>query len=349
MEVTDVIHKDTIKRGKFRYNRYQRIAENKEVEVAAVLPAETTFDIGPAHRNDSIHYNYNKKEDSAVLSYYNDVSTDATRNAHDTVLTDIPMNRYASPLNLAIDRTVVEHILTSGSIDAEKVTIDDALINMVRKALTHKSFFSTDEQGKNMNKQHRFNTYERLEFFGDSALNCLLSHYLMTTFPNVMEGALSKFRIALVECKTLSNICTKMNFGRFIQIGKSAEERGIRYNRGVQEDIIESLCGTIFLSLGFNIAYKWIVSMIETNIDLIELIITDTNAVPNLTGAHPDVSIVCEWDRRLNTLVAKSIHKGRNNKAIVTLYGTDRKELIKAIAFETMLTLGNKVFTYERF
>jgi ribonuclease-3 len=61
---------------------------------------------------------------------------------------------------------------------------------LLRQALTHRSF------GADHN--------ERLEFIGDSILNCVIALALYRRFPQLPEGELSRIRANLVNKDTLS-------------------------------------------------------------------------------------------------------------------------------------------------
>ncbi len=63
---------------------------------------------------------------------------------------------------------------------------------LLRQALTHRSFGSPHN--------------ERLEFLGDSVLNCAVAGVLYERFPTLKEGELSRLRASLVRQETLAGI-----------------------------------------------------------------------------------------------------------------------------------------------
>jgi len=58
-------------------------------------------------------------------------------------------------------------------------------------------------------------SYERLEFLGDSVLELAVSKYLFLNYKNP-EGELTNFRAALVRTETLAKISREIGFNDFI-------------------------------------------------------------------------------------------------------------------------------------
>ena len=70
---------------------------------------------------------------------------------------------------------------------------------LLRQALTHRSF------GVDHN--------ERLEFIGDSILNCAIALALYRRFPQIPEGELSRIRASLVNKDTLFRLARSARSG----------------------------------------------------------------------------------------------------------------------------------------
>lgn len=73
---------------------------------------------------------------------------------------------------------------------------DFARPELLRQALTHRSHGSPNN--------------ERLEFLGDSILNCAIAARLYQTYPRLPEGDLSRMRAALVKEQTLAEIAFRL-------------------------------------------------------------------------------------------------------------------------------------------
>jgi hypothetical protein len=77
---------------------------------------------------------------------------------------------------------------------------------LLRQALTHRSFGSPHN--------------ERLEFLGDSVLNCVIASALSGRFGDLREGELSRLRASLVRQETLAGIARELALGEFLRLGE---------------------------------------------------------------------------------------------------------------------------------
>ncbi len=67
---------------------------------------------------------------------------------------------------------------------------------------------------------------ERLEFLGDSLLNCAVATLLYTRFPRLPEGDLSRLRAALVNQASLSEVATRLGLGERLRLGEGELKSG---------------------------------------------------------------------------------------------------------------------------
>lgn len=105
------------------------------------------------------------------------------------------------------------------------------------QALTHKSYAH----------EHKLENNERLEFLGDAILQFVISDYLMTHYPSLPEGMLSKFRAVLVSENGLSHLAKKIDLGQYILIGKGEEITGGREKNSILSDTLEAIFCAVFL------------------------------------------------------------------------------------------------------
>lgn len=110
-------------------------------------------------------------------------------------------------------------------------------------------------------------SYERFEYLGDSVLNLVVANYLFSRYPNQNEGFLTKLRTKLVNGKTLSKFSRSLNLGKYILMNSNVERISGRDNDRMLEDVFESLVCAIFLDLGLSSVTKFILSVIEKEID----------------------------------------------------------------------------------
>lgn len=104
------------------------------------------------------------------------------------------------------------------------------------QALTHKSFSKTHN--------------ERLEFIGDSILNCTVAQALYFQLPKASEGDLSQLRAQLVCEETLAEIAIEWSLGQCLNLG-SGELKSGGFNRpSILSDAVEAIIGAIYVDGG---------------------------------------------------------------------------------------------------
>ena len=108
---------------------------------------------------------------------------------------------------------------------------------LLQKALTHRS--------------HSTAHYERLEFLGDSVLNCAIAKYLYDHYPELQEGDLSRLRSNLVNQQTLFTLAQGLNLGELLLLGEG-ERKSAGFRRpSILADAMEALFGAVFLDADF--------------------------------------------------------------------------------------------------
>jgi len=122
-------------------------------------------------------------------------------------------------------------------------------VALLQQALTHRS--------------HSVSHNERLEFLGDSILNCVVASILFDTFQNIDEGDLSRVRANLVKQQSLFEIAQKMELSQFLRLGEGELKSGGFRRPSILADTLEALFGAIFLDAGFDAARNVIRSLYE--------------------------------------------------------------------------------------
>jgi ribonuclease-3 len=95
---------------------------------------------------------------------------------------------------------------------------------------------------------------ERLEFLGDSVLNCSVARMLYDAHPDADEGALSRLRATLVSGETLGRIAGELEFGDHLRLGPGELKSGGFRRASILADALEAMVGAIFLDSGFDAA-----------------------------------------------------------------------------------------------
>lgn len=111
---------------------------------------------------------------------------------------------------------------------------------LFEQALTHRSH----------NAKHN----ERLEFLGDSVLNCAVADMLYGMFNKLDEGDLSRVRANLVKQQTLYEIAQMLDLSSHLRLGEGELKSGGFRRPSILADALEALFGAILLDGGFEAA-----------------------------------------------------------------------------------------------
>ena len=118
---------------------------------------------------------------------------------------------------------------------------------LLQRALTHRSYSAVHN--------------ERLEFLGDSVLNCTIAKHLYDTFPELPEGDLSRLRSNLVNQQTLAVLAQQLNLGEQLLLGEG-ERKSAGFRRpSILADALEALFGAVMLDADFEAAEKVILGL----------------------------------------------------------------------------------------
>lgn len=113
--------------------------------------------------------------------------------------------------------------------------------DLLQQALTHRSFGSPHN--------------ERLEFLGDSVLNCVIAALLYGRFASLNEGELSRQRANLVRQESLAQIAQSLDLGSYLHLGEGELKSGGFRRPSILADGLEALFGAIYLDAGFEAAH----------------------------------------------------------------------------------------------
>lgn len=127
---------------------------------------------------------------------------------------------------------------------------------LLEQALTHRSYGAANN--------------ERLEFLGDSVLNCSVARKLYEAFPDLPEGSLSRLRANLVCQDTLAEIAVALRLGENLRLGEGELKSGGFRRPSILADALESLFGAIFLDAGFDEAQRVVRGLFDPLVDKID-------------------------------------------------------------------------------
>jgi ribonuclease-3 len=96
---------------------------------------------------------------------------------------------------------------------------------------------------------------ERLEFLGDSILNCSVARLLYDAHREADEGALSRLRASLVSGETLAKIAAELGIGEYLHLGSGELKSGGFRRASILADSLEALLGAMFLDSNFDAVF----------------------------------------------------------------------------------------------
>jgi ribonuclease III len=118
---------------------------------------------------------------------------------------------------------------------------------LLQRALTHRS--------------HSAAHNERLEFLGDSVVNCVVAKYLHETYPDLPEGDLSRLRSNLVNQQTLYLLAQQLHLGELLLLGEGERKSAGSQRPSILADALEALIGALLLDGGFAAAEKVVLGL----------------------------------------------------------------------------------------
>ena len=120
--------------------------------------------------------------------------------------------------------------------------------SLLKTALTHTSYAN----------ETNTDSYQRLEFLGDSVVSIVVSTYIYNTFTGFPEGKLTKLRASLVCEETLAVLSQRCNIDRYMLLGVGEERQNGRNKPSILSDIFESITGAVYLDGGFDCAQEYV-------------------------------------------------------------------------------------------
>jgi len=135
---------------------------------------------------------------------------------------------------------------------------------LLRRALTHRSYGASNN--------------ERLEFLGDSVVNCAVALELYHKFPHLSEGELSRLRANLVNQQSLAEVARRFDFGAQLKLGEGEVKSGGARRSSILADAVEAVIGAAFLDADFEAARGVVRTLMGDAIDAID---------PAISGKDP--------------------------------------------------------------
>lgn len=117
---------------------------------------------------------------------------------------------------------------------------------LLAEALTHASI-----------ADHRLRSNERMEFLGDAVLDLVICESLFLTYPEYLEGELTKVKSAVVSRKTCADVARDAGLADLLIIGKGISSRE-QMPPSLAAAVYESLVAAIYLDGGLDAVMPFI-------------------------------------------------------------------------------------------
>jgi ribonuclease-3 len=101
-------------------------------------------------------------------------------------------------------------------------------------------------------------SYERLEFFGDSVLGLIIAEYLYERHPNWDQGMLSKAKSSVVQEGPLAEAALRLGLDKHIILSPAEEAIGARKRPSILADVFEAVLGAVYIERGME-ETRWFV------------------------------------------------------------------------------------------
>jgi|UniRef100_A0AB38ZM56 ribonuclease-3 len=123
-------------------------------------------------------------------------------------------------------------------------------LDLYQKAFTHKSALKEYPQFTE--------SFETLEFIGDSVLGFVITKFLFDRYEKRQEGFLTKARTKLVRGETLARIASVLNLHSYVVMDEKGMRNNWNTNPKILEDVFEALVGAIYMDIGLIHAKEFI-------------------------------------------------------------------------------------------
>ena len=165
--------------------------------------------------------------------------------------------------------------------------------DLYRLATSHSSVAKENASGTK-------NSYERLEFLGDSVLGTVVAEYLFKRFPYKNEGFLTDIRSRIVNRESLNKVGKKMGLNQLVVYSGKVNLS----HKSLYGDVLEALVGAVYLDKGYYPCKKFILTKILDHHFDIEEVVSNTSNFK---------SLLIEWTQKNNKKLDFSIKEENGN------------------------------------
>ena len=136
----------------------------------------------------------------------------------------------------------------------EKIGYQFHELRLLETALTHSSY---------ANERHGdAESYERLEFLGDSILGLTAADFLYHHEPQLPEGRMTRLRAELVCEASLHRVALSLGLGEYMLLGRGEERTGGRERPSILADMVEAIIAALYLDGGMDVARRFVMERV---------------------------------------------------------------------------------------
>jgi ribonuclease-3 len=216
------------------------------------------------------------------------------------------------------------------------------------------------------------NSYEKMEFLGDTIIESIIGYYIYRRFPDGNEGFLSTMKKQLISRWVLGHLADKCGFGEYMVISKTLDDKqNARTDIKKLCDVLEAFIAAIYLDYnkekhgflaqfhsgpGYQVAEKFLINLLEhldTQLDMTSYIIDDGNFKTKLRNylrrcKQTDANYLTEeghYTDDKNPVInyrykTKLTTKKNKNKVLMIGYGNHNKEAEQQAAHLYLISEG---------
>lgn len=156
-------------------------------------------------------------------------------------------------------------------------------------------------------------SYERLEFFGDSVLGLVIAQYLYEHHPDWDQGMMSKAKASVVQEGPLAETALKLGLDRYVELSPGEEASGGRTRPSILADVFEAVIGAVYLESGLEIA-RW---FILEQLDPFLARVSGGNVNPNDYKSRLQELAQATWKKTPSYRVVRETGQAHNKRFVV--------------------------------
>ncbi len=143
----------------------------------------------------------------------------------------------------------------------EKIGYQFRDLRLLETALTHSSY-ANEKHGRDCQ------SYERLEFLGDSILGLVTADFLYRHEPLLPEGRMTRLRAELVCEASLYQVAKTLEIGSCMRLGRGEEHTGGRERPSILADMVEAIIAAMYLDGGMDIARRFVLDRVLKDVEI---------------------------------------------------------------------------------